>query len=33
MGGRSSQSELLAAYGINRDDDRISYYRRLWDAT
>lgn len=25
--------ELLDAYGIERDDDRIAYYRRLWDAT
>ncbi|GAA3602987.1 aminoglycoside 3'-phosphotransferase [Microlunatus ginsengisoli] len=25
--------ELLDAYGIERDDDRIGYYRRLWDAT
>jgi kanamycin kinase len=27
------EDELLAAYGIDRDDDRIGYYRRLWDAT
>jgi kanamycin kinase len=24
---------LLDAYGIERDEDRIAYYRRLWDAT
>ena len=24
---------LLQAYEIERDDERISYYRRLWDAT
>lgn len=27
------EDELLEAYGIDRDDDHISYYRRLWDAT
>ncbi|WP_197681453.1 aminoglycoside 3'-phosphotransferase [Actinopolymorpha singaporensis] len=27
------EDELLDAYGIERDGDRISYYRRLWDAT
>lgn len=27
------EDELLEAYGVARDDDRISYYRRLWDAT
>ncbi|SDT28686.1 aminoglycoside 3'-phosphotransferase [Microlunatus soli] len=27
------EDELLAAYGVARDDDRIDYYRRLWDAT
>jgi kanamycin kinase len=27
------ESELLDAYGIDRDDERIDYYRRLWDAT
>lgn len=27
------EDELLAAYGIDRDDERIGYYRRLWDAT
>jgi kanamycin kinase len=26
------EDELLDAYGIDRDDDRIGYYRRLWDA-
>lgn len=27
------EEELLAAYGIERDEARIDYYRRLWDAT
>ena len=27
------EDELLDAYGIDRDDERIDYYRRLWDAT
>jgi kanamycin kinase len=27
------ENDLLDAYGIDRDEDRISYYRRLWDAT
>ncbi len=27
------EDELLDAYGIARDNERISYYRRLWDAT
>ncbi len=27
------EHELLDAYGIERDNDRIDYYRRLWDAT
>lgn len=27
------EDELLAAYGVQRDDERIDYYRRLWDAT
>lgn len=27
------EDELLDAYGIARDEERISYYRRLWDAT
>jgi hypothetical protein len=27
------EDELLHAYGIDRDNERISYYRRLWDAT
>ncbi len=26
------EDELLDAYGIVRDEDRIAYYRRLWDA-
>jgi kanamycin kinase len=26
------EDELLDAYGIDRDEDRIAYYRRLWDA-
>lgn len=25
--------ELLGAYGVERDEHRITYYRRLWDAT
>lgn len=27
------EDELLDAYRIDRDDGRIEYYRRLWDAT
>jgi len=27
------EDDLLDAYGIERDQDRIDYYRRLWDAT
>ena len=27
------EDELLDAYGIARDEERIAYYRRLWDAT
>jgi kanamycin kinase len=27
------EGELLDAYGIDRDEERIRYYRRLWDAT
>jgi kanamycin kinase len=27
------EDELLDAYGIERDNERIDYYRRLWDAT
>jgi kanamycin kinase len=27
------EDELLDAYGIARDEERITYYRRLWDAT
>lgn len=27
------EDALLEAYGIDRDQDRIDYYRRLWDAT
>ena len=26
------EDELLDAYGIARDEERIAYYRRLWDA-
>jgi kanamycin kinase len=29
----SYEDELLDAYGIERDQGRIDYYRRLWDAT
>ncbi len=28
-----AEDDMLDAYEIDRDDDRISYYRRLWDAT
>lgn len=31
--GVDLEAELLDAYGIDRDDDRIHYYRALWDAT
>ena len=27
------EDELLQAYGIERDDDRIDYYLRLWYST
>lgn len=27
------EDTLLEGYGIERDQDRINYYRRLWDAT
>lgn len=27
------EHELLDAYGIARDEERIAYYRRLWDET
>jgi kanamycin kinase len=27
------EHDLLDAYEIERDEDRIDYYRRLWDAT
>jgi kanamycin kinase len=27
------EAELLDAYGIERDEERIGFYRRLWDAT
>ncbi|GAB3912490.1 putative phosphotransferase [Microlunatus endophyticus] len=27
------EDAMLQAYGIERDQDRIDYYRRLWDAT
>jgi kanamycin kinase len=27
------EHELLDAYGIEPDRERIEYYRRLWDAT
>ena len=29
--GDGHQDELFAAYGIDRDEQRIDYYRRLWD--
>ncbi|CAN5383184.1 aminoglycoside 3'-phosphotransferase [soil metagenome] len=28
----SWEDELLSAYGVERDSERIDYYRRLWDA-
>lgn len=31
--GAVHEDELLDAYGISRDSERINYYRRLWDAT
>jgi kanamycin kinase len=31
--GVDLEQELLDAYGIERDDPRIHYYRALWDAT
>jgi kanamycin kinase len=31
--GGTWDDELLDAYGIERDPERIDYYRRLWDAT
>ena len=31
--GVDLERELLDAYGIERDDERIRYYRALWDAT
>ena len=27
------EAELLDAYGIERDEERIAFYRQLWDAT
>jgi kanamycin kinase len=27
------EAELLDAYGIERDEERIEFYRQLWDAT
>jgi kanamycin kinase len=31
--GEFLESELLDAYGVARDDERIEYYRALWAAT
>ncbi|MGN6598843.1 MAG: phosphotransferase [Actinomycetes bacterium] len=31
--GPEWEQPLLAAYGVDRDDERIAFYRRLWDAT
>ena len=31
--GPGWEDELLDAYGIGRDEERIDYSRRLWDAT
>lgn len=30
---RRWQDALFAAYGVERDEERISFYRALWDAT
>jgi kanamycin kinase len=30
--GPGYQEEYFAAYGVQRDDDRIRFYRRLWNA-
>jgi len=32
-GGKRLESELLEAYGIARDEERLTYYRALWAAT
>lgn len=32
-GGAGLEDELLAAYGVARDDERTRYYRLLWAAT
>ncbi|SMG47499.1 aminoglycoside 3'-phosphotransferase [Agreia pratensis] len=32
-GGEFLESDLLEAYGVARDDERIEYYRALWAAT
>ncbi len=29
----SWEDELLGAYGVERDEQRLQYYRELWDAT
>jgi kanamycin kinase len=29
--GTEWEGQMLEAYGITRDDDRIAYYRLLWD--
>jgi kanamycin kinase len=29
--GEGDQEALFAAYGVERDDDRIAFYRALWD--
>jgi kanamycin kinase len=29
---RNYESALLGAYGVARDDERIAFYRSLWDA-
>jgi kanamycin kinase len=31
--GVDLEHELLDAYGVDRDERRIAYYRALWDAT
>jgi len=31
--GPGYEDTVYEAYGVPRDDARIDYYRRLWDAT
>lgn len=30
--GEGHEDELFDAYGIERDEERIRYYRQLWDV-